>query len=136
MKAHRIHIAYDRQLESKDCSKNCSQDAPCLLWRERGGGQGCSMLPRQVWYRQSSSHQQTRGLTGAARCFTFCSFVTSSKLKREGEKRYSTIIVTGKLASLLCTSEGHCGKAGLFTVGSPPPGVQTWSSWHLCWDGV
>lgn len=57
--------------------------------------------------RQRSSHQQTRGLTGAARCFTFCSFVTSSKLKREGEKRYSTIIVTGKLASLLCTSEGR-----------------------------
>lgn len=34
MKAHKIHIAYDRRLESNDWSRNCSQDAPCLL---RGG---------------------------------------------------------------------------------------------------
>lgn len=134
MKVHKIHMAYDRWLKSNDWSRNCSQDAPCLL---RGGAGVFYAAPnRSDIDRERSSHQQTRGLTGAARFFTFCHFVTSSKFKRKGEKRYSSITVTGKCASLLSTDEGHCGKAGLFMVGSPPPGVQTWSSWGLCWDGV
>lgn len=64
-------------------------------------------------------------------------FVTSPTFKRE-KKRYAIKTVTGKPVSLLSTSDSHCGKTGLFawTVRSPPPGVQAWILWHLCWDGV